>query len=105
MARKIAPSFGPKHKLISYTCKVRGEYGSASYSDPSFVLEQVRCYLSSRPAGVVDVEYSECCAHCSGTGRVRIPRRIMAYRECPVCKGAPELCPPIQVASYAGPDA
>lgn len=93
---------GPVRKLVSYTCKVRGEHGSASYSDLSLVPEQVRCYLSSRPAGVVDVEYSECCAHCSGSGRVRIPRRIMAWKPCPVCNGAPEFCAPMRVATYSG---
>ena len=94
--------FGPRYVIATYIVRVRGELGCSMVSTPALAAEQADCYLSSRPAGVVDVEYSESCGHCRGSGRVA-GRARMSWKPCPVCAGAPELLPDVRVASYVGP--
>lgn len=83
--------FGPVHATPAYTVRVRGEHGASVYSRGDLVDGQIECYLSSRPKGVCDVFYSEHCAHCSGSGRVRGNRRMLQWKPCPTCKGNPEI--------------
>lgn len=95
--------FGPVFAVPTYTILVRGEHGCSMMGNPSFVDNQIDCYLSSRPQGVVDVMYSEFCGHCGGQGMVAggRPGRMLrggkrasrTPRQCPVCKGQPEVFP------------
>ena len=91
MSNTKAPKFGPVHATPAYTITIRGEHGASIYGNPEHVDGQIECYLSSRPAGVVDVTYSEHCAKCSGSGRVRANRRMLSWRPCPACGGSPDL--------------
>lgn len=99
MARKravyLSGIHGPVHAVPTYTVKVRGEYGCAMLSRADMVPEQVRCYLSSRPNGSVEIWYSEHCGRCGGSGKLRKKRsRVMfATRPCPACGGNPEIYP------------
>lgn len=91
MANSKAVKFGPVFAWGNYTVKVRGESGCSVVSTLAMAEEQAACYLSSRPAGVVDVFYSEQCRCCSGAGRVVKSRKLLAWKPCPACNGAPEL--------------
>lgn len=84
------PLHGPRYAAPSYTIRVRGEHGCSVYGDPIGTVAQIACYLESRPNGVVDVTYSEHCAHCRGNGRVPGKRR-MSWLPCKVCAGEPDL--------------
>lgn len=86
-----AIKFGPVFAYANYTAKVRGESGCSVISTMALAEEQAACYLASRPAGVVEITYSECCRHCSGSGRVRKGNRLLAWKPCPACNGQPEL--------------
>ncbi len=96
---------GPRFARPSWTAKVRGEHGFSVLSTASLAAEQAACYLSSRPAGVVDVEYSESCGRCAGSGRrvVAKPPRLR-FAPCPACSGKGELMAEQRVASYVGPE-
>jgi DnaJ-class molecular chaperone len=84
---------GPAHSIASFTVKVRGEHGCTVCSTADGAAGQAACYLSSRPAGQVDVFYSEQCGRCRGSGRVSKNRRTLAWMPCPVCAGAAETTP------------
>lgn len=90
MANK-AVKLGPVHAYSTYTVKVRGEHGCMTTSDPASIDGQAECYLASRPAGVVEVFYSEQCKCCSGAGRLLKSRRTLTWKPCPACNGQPEL--------------
>lgn len=91
MANTKAIKFGPVHARVTYTVKVRGEHGCSCLSSADLIDGQAECYLSSRPAGVVEVFYSEQCACCAGSGRVRGNRRVLQWKPCPACGGKGEL--------------
>lgn len=93
--------FGPRFAIPSFMAKVRGEHGCSCMSTMTSALAQANCYLSSRPQGVVDIEYSEQCGHCRGSGRVPGKRRL-SWHPCKVCKGQPELTPDMRVATVSG---
>lgn len=99
MSRKL--TYGPRYARPQYTVQVRGESGCMMTSDPRMVVVQVDCYLSTRPSGIVDVAYSEQCAHCNGSGR-RAGKRRLSWRPCRACGGQPELFS-CQLTSHAGP--
>jgi hypothetical protein len=98
-----APKAGPRFAIPSYVVSVRGEHGSMVTNDRALVASQVECYLSSRPGGVVDVEYFEQCGHCRGSGRKLVSRRTSKSKPCPACKGTPELVTQMRVQTFVGP--
>lgn len=92
MSKSIkAATHGPVHTVHGYTVSVRGESGCAVVGTLDMVRSQAECYLSSRPVGVVDVEYYEQCGRCRGAARVCTNRRQMTWEACPVCAGRGEL--------------
>lgn len=95
--------FGPRYAVPCWTVTVRGECGSAMLSRAELVQEQVACYLSSRPAGVVDVEYSEHCGACGGSGRKSVGKRVRRYVNCKACKGHPFMALPMRLTTHVGP--
>ncbi len=97
-----AEKHGPRYAIATFTVRVRGEMGCSMMHTLDAVKVQADCYLSSRPAGVVDVEYSEQCGHCRGAGRVSKNRRKLAWKPCPVCKGCPELIEEMRIATFTG---
>lgn len=89
MPRK--PSYGPRYVVPTYLVQVRGEPGCTMTGSPASAAAQVHCYRSNRPAtAIVDVTYSEQCAHCGGNGRVAGKRRL-SWQPCKRCKGRPNL--------------
>ncbi len=95
-------AFGPRFARSSWVAKVRGEHGCSVLSTQALAVEQAACYLESRPAGVVDLEYTESCGCCSGSGR--IARGRMRFRPCKACNGAGELVAPQRVQTFSGPE-
>lgn len=89
--------YGPTFAVPSYVVKVRGECGCSVMSSADGADAQAACYLASRPAGVVDITYSEHCGHCRGAGRVSKNRR---WKSCPACAGAPEITPETHVVTH-----
>lgn len=99
-----AEKFGPRFAVPSYIVSVRGEHGSMVTSDPAQIAGQAECYLSSRPGGVVDVDYFEQCGRCKGAGTLAKRGRVrFARKPCPTCKGQPELVPAMRIKSFVGP--
>ena len=95
--RTKATKHGPVYARPAYTVRVRGEHGCSVISSAASIPAQIEAYLSSRPDGIVDVYYSEYCAKCSGSGRVR-GRRIMQWLPCPACGGVEPCAEQLLVA-------
>lgn len=93
--------FGPRFVIPTYTVKVVGEHGCMMTGSPETAANQVACYLESRPAGAVDVFYSEDCGHCRGHGRIAGKRR-MSFTVCKVCKGEPTVLPETRIETHYG---
>lgn len=94
MTHKQTPAkHGPAHNLASFTVKVVGECGCAVVSSMALAEEQAACYLESRPAGRVEISYFESCGRCRGAGRVALNRKLLSYKPCPACGGAPDTTP------------
>jgi hypothetical protein len=92
-------TFGPAFSVANYTIKVRGEHGCTVTGTYAVALSQAHCYLDSRPAGTVDILYSEVCGHCRGSGRICKSKRTLTWKPCPVCNGNPETCPDTLLAT------
>ena len=85
--------------MPGYTVTVQGEHGCTVTRDLEGANAQAACYLASRPAGVVHITYSEACGHCRGAGRVWKKRKLLSWKPCPVCGGAPETHPEEHIAT------
>ncbi len=101
---KAIEKHGPRYAIASFTARVRGEVGCSVLNSMQSAKEQADCYLASRPAGTVDVDYSEQCGRCRGAGRLVRGKRRRSFVRCPACKGSPELIHEVRIASFVGSD-
>jgi hypothetical protein len=95
-------TYGPRYASPAWIAEVRGECGCSILSTHALAVEQAKCYLSSRPAGVVDIEYREACGHCRGAGRRSLGR--YRFAACKHCKGEGLLTEQHRIQTFVGPE-